>query len=237
MCALHCLLLFFFAVGHAINRSVQRVTTLYPLHFSRMKDSDNNGNEEWQTVSTTQKQDRASRVTQIPEWFQTLAAPNEETTFEPFVFMLMGLPGSGKSTIAEKLQELEPWKYVRVNQDTLGDRKKCLKVAQRALSQNKCPIIDRCHVSFMNRNPFYEMAQSLNVPVDILIVDVPQAICMERCRRRQNHPTVSPNDAGWILGNMRKDWELPGGNEQARQIWTISGIEDPRFPELIRRLL
>lgn len=201
-----------------------------------MEDNNGHDNKEWQTVFTIQKRNRAPSLKQIPEWFQTLEAP-KEASFEPYVLMLMGLPGSGKSTIAEKLQELEPWKYMRVNQDTLGDRKTCLKVAKQALNQNKCPIVDRCHVSFMNRKPFYELAQSFGVPVDILIVDVPESVCLERCRRRQNHPTVSPSDASWVLERIRKDWELPGGNEKPRQIWTICGIEDPLCPELIRRLL
>ncbi len=201
-----------------------------------MEDNYNHEDNDWRTVAKP-KQNRVARSQQLPDWFQSLKAPDKESHFEPYVLMLMGLPGAGKSTIAEKLQELEPWKYVRVNQYTLKHRKACLRVAKEALSENKCPIIDRCHVQFMNRKPFYELAEAFRVPVDLLIIDAPQSVCLERCRRRQNHPTLSPNDASRIIGGCQKDWELPGGNENARQMWTISGIDDPRFPDLSRRLL
>ena len=200
-----------------------------------MEGANNYDNKDLRTVSDI-KLGNALRSRQLPECFQTLKAP-DETDFEPYVLMLMGLPGSGKSTIADKLQELEPWKYVRVNQDTLGDRHACLKLAEQVLSERKCPVIDRCHASFKNRKPFHQLAKSLDVSVDILIVDAPFSICLERCQLRQDHPTVSLAEASRILGCVRKEWKLPGKNENARQTWTISGIEDPRFPQLCRQLL
>ncbi|GAX27887.1 hypothetical protein FisN_21Hh237 [Fistulifera solaris] len=201
-----------------------------------MEDNYDQEDNDWRTVAPS-KRNRVARLQPLPLWFQSLEAPNKETQFEPYILMLMGLPGAGKSTIAEKLHELEPWKYVRVNQDTLKNREACLKVAKKALSENKCPIIDRCHVQFINRKPFYELAESFHVPVDLLIIDAPYSACLERCRRRQNHPTLSPDDAGWVITKFQKDWEMPVGNEKIRQIWTISGIDDPRFPDLFRRLL
>lgn len=193
-------------------------------------------NGEWQTVSVPTKK-RTCRQQQLPEWFQELEPPHQ-IPFQPFMLLLMGLPGSGKSTIAEKLQELESWKYVRVNQDTLGDRHSCLKLAKRALDENKCPIIDRCHASLTNRRPFYELAKSCNVPVDVLIVNAPHSVCLERCQRRHDHPTVSSNDAKKVLAFVRKEWKLPNENEEhIRHFWTISGIDDPQFPDVFQHSL
>lgn len=227
------------------------LTTLYLFLFDftatkngcRMRSSHtsaNNSNSninEWQTVSAPQKHVRTAPTQQLPSWFQELETPtndaDETTPFEPFMLMLMGLPGSGKSTIAEKLQELEPWKYVRVNQDTLKNRQACLKVAKQALMQRKCCIIDRCHASFENRKPFYQLAESCQVPVDVLIVDAPPAVCLERCRQRHNHPTVSPGDASRVINCVQKDWKLPKGTgENVRNTWTISGIDDPQFLQI-----
>jgi predicted kinase len=176
------------------------------------------------------------QLQQLPEWYQSLEAPSQNT-FEPFVLMLMGLPGSGKSTIADTFVELEPWKYVCVNQDTLGDRHACLKLAEQVLSENKCPIIDRCHASFKNRIPFYELSKSFNVPVGIVIFDAPYTVCVQRCRERYDHPTVSSDEASKIVGCARKDWKLPGKSDNVRHVWTFSVIEDAKFPKLFRRLL
>ncbi|GAX10530.1 hypothetical protein FisN_21Lh237 [Fistulifera solaris] len=184
-------------------------------------------NEGLQSVSDLKKIGELQHQ-QLPEWFQTLKIPSQ-TNFEPYVLMLMGLPGSGKSTIAEKL--------VDVNQDTLGDRRACLKLAEQVLSENKCPIIDRCHASLKNRKPFYELAQSLHVPVDILILDATYTVCVQRCHERHDHPTVLSDEASKIVGCVRKDWKLPGKNDNVRHVWTVSGIEDAKLPKLFRGLL
>ena len=41
--------------------------------------------------------------------------------------------GSGKSTLATQVEALYPRHFVRVNQDSLGSRAKCEKLAKQAL--------------------------------------------------------------------------------------------------------
>lgn len=71
----------------------------------------------------------------------------------------MGVPGSGKSTFAK---QLIPYGYVRVNQDDLGNRKKCERVAKQALDQGKSVVVDRCNFDFPQRKTWINMAYEYN---------------------------------------------------------------------------
>lgn len=54
---------------------------------------------------------------------------------------LKRLRGSGKSTLATQLEGLYPAHYVRVNQDSLGNRQKCEALTQRALREVSCCLL------------------------------------------------------------------------------------------------
>jgi bifunctional polynucleotide phosphatase/kinase len=49
------------------------------------------------------------------------------------VIICVGMPASGKSSFTKKI--FEPNGYVRVNQDTLKTKEKCVKACQVALDQ------------------------------------------------------------------------------------------------------
>jgi hypothetical protein len=53
--------------------------------------------------------------------------------------LFVGSPGAGKSTFYEKI--LKSLGYIRINQDTLKTRDKCLKVAAEHLSEGKSVAI------------------------------------------------------------------------------------------------
>ena len=70
--------------------------------------------------------------------------------------VLVGIPGSGKSTFARELMvgapQLQPGrKWCRVSQDVLGSRRRCLSVATQALSNGQHVIIDRCNFDEVQR--------------------------------------------------------------------------------------
>uniref|UniRef100_A0A6C0K1M7 Uncharacterized protein n=1 Tax=viral metagenome TaxID=1070528 RepID=A0A6C0K1M7_9ZZZZ len=75
--------------------------------------------------------------------------------------LLMGNPGSGKSTTAAALAAKG---YVHVEQDLTKTKEASLKAAKAALKTGKSVIIDATHGSETNRQPY----QSLGVPVRIL---------------------------------------------------------------------
>jgi predicted kinase len=145
------------------------------------------------------------------------------------VLLLVGYPGSGKSTLAECLCRVQPWKFVRVNQDELGSRQKCLNCVQRILSPHispqqqqqqqqqqqhqlgYCPIIDRCNLSQDQRRYFTQLAQSQRVAVDVVVLQlVDIETCIRRAQARTNHPTLTdPRAIPGIVRGMQRDYQKP----------------------------
>lgn len=136
--------------------------------------------------------------------------PNDvNTQFEPFLLLLVGIPGSGKSTFASSLEEALPWKYVRVNQDTLGTRQACEAAARQALQQHKCPVIDRCNFNIKQRQPFLDVAKECSVPVDCVVFNYSLDTCVARCQQRKAHETIVPAQAPAICQRMMRGFLPP----------------------------
>ena len=157
------------------------------------------------------------------------------------VLLLVGLPGSGKSTLAEALCRARPHRYVRVNQDTLGNRKKCVQLARRTLLQNgQCPIIDRCNASVSQRQHWTALAQEVagGAPVDCVVLDVSDEECWRRCQCRQNHPTLPPHQARGIIRVMQREWQMPSAPvEGFRSVTIVQQKDQEDLPNLVDRLL
>lgn len=75
--------------------------------------------------------------------------PNREVKIMlPQVLIMVGVPGSGKSTIANQLVEMG---WERVNQDELGTRRVCETRMESALQRGKSIVIDRCNFDISQR--------------------------------------------------------------------------------------
>ena len=155
------------------------------------------------------------------------------------VLLLVGLPGSGKSTLAEALCRARPHRYVRVNQDTLGNRKKCVQLARRTLLQNgQCPIIDRCNASVSQRQHWTALAQEVGAPVDCVVLDVSDEECWRRCQCRHNHPTLPPHQSRGIIRAMQREWQMPSAPvEGFRSVTIVQQKDQEDLPNLVDRLL
>lgn len=97
-------------------------------------------------------------------WIDALPAnypppPDGVPPLPPSLLLLVGLPGAGKSTLADALCRCRPNRYVRVNQDLLGSRSACVAAVQTALADGKCPIVDRCNMSIAQRRVFLDLLQ------------------------------------------------------------------------------
>mmetsp|Transcript_11675 Transcript_11675/g.14506 ORF Transcript_11675/g.14506 Transcript_11675/m.14506 type:complete len:262 (-) Transcript_11675:167-952(-) len=198
----------------------------------------------WETVPKRrsrkhkpQQQQRQRRVDPPVPTIDYVPPTERNTNFPPSLILLIGVPGSGKTTFAQLLQKAKPWKYVRVSQDELGHRRDCEYLARRVLSSScrhqrekndapaddavvvvppKIPIIDRCHVNPPQRKYFLDIAKEFNVPVDGVWFrhdgdgdDDCVELCVERCRRRARHPTVRSGDAREVVTRMVEDFVPP----------------------------
>jgi tRNA uridine 5-carbamoylmethylation protein Kti12 len=199
--------------------------------------------EEWDTVTKKEKKERDLHLQRGPPvWMLELTyrpppplQPADVLAIaqQPKILLLVGLPGSGKSTVAETLCRVLPWKYVRVNQDELGSRQACLLLTETVLRENKCPVIDRCNISKQQRQYF----TVLNVPVDCLVLSrcTPET-CVRRCKARQDHPTLRHNDVERVLRQMTAQWQMPNAaTEGFRSVTTI--VDEATLQSVVNGLL
>ncbi|KAF8971833.1 hypothetical protein BDZ97DRAFT_1901496 [Flammula alnicola] len=85
-------------------------------------------------------------------------------TQENDLFMLVGLPGSGKSWFSKSLMARDPSKWLHISQDDSGSRDSCETEIGR-LPSSKHVLLDRCNTS---------------------------QLCTSRAQRRAGHPTLPP---------------------------------------------
>lgn len=149
---------------------------------------------------------------------KVLTAPTQGNTNVPlaknsgvFMLLLVGLPGSGKTTLACRLLEEWPDKFVRINQDELGTRRECERLTRDALSAGKCPVIDRCNFDKSQRQKFVSIAKefSADTLVYCIVLDVDRKECIDRCRRRTGHPTIKPAEATKIISMVASQYKPP----------------------------
>ncbi|KAG0216735.1 hypothetical protein BGX33_012241 [Mortierella sp. NVP41] len=115
------------------------------------------------------------------------------------VVLLVGPPGSGKSTFAKALTKVFP-NFVRINQDDLGDRAACEELTMSALqanSRSQSVVIDRCNFDQDQRKVWINIAAQLKVPeVDVIIMDTEFYQCKKRILARTDHPTQVEGSQG-----------------------------------------
>ena len=79
-------------------------------------------------------------------------APAGPATPKPLLLVLVGIPGSGKSTLSARLRA-EGWAVV--SQDVLGDRRSCEAAMARHLREGRNTVIDRCSLGQLHRASFW----------------------------------------------------------------------------------
>jgi predicted kinase len=131
---------------------------------------------------------------------------------------------TGKSTFSKALEQAMPYKFARINQDDLGSRRHCEERARLALSEGKCPVIDRCNFDADQREKFIKIAHELEVPVDCIVFEMETLVtvdeCIKRCRERRGHPTIQPGEAKGVVIGMAKQMKTPKliGNKEGIRI-------------------
>ncbi|KXL43394.1 MAG: hypothetical protein FE78DRAFT_152389 [Acidomyces sp. 'richmondensis'] len=93
----------------------------------------------------------------------------------PELVLFCGSPGAGKSTWYWTY--LEPLGYVRVNQDILKSREKCMKMASQYLEEGKSVVVDNTNADIETRVAWVEKAKKLKVPVRLVHFSAPKKLC------------------------------------------------------------
>ncbi|KAF7845305.1 Transcription factor bHLH140 [Senna tora] len=137
--------------------------------------------------------------------------PKEEKLL---LVILVGAPGSGKSTFCEEVMRSSTRPWVRICQDTIGNGKagnksQCLSSAAGALKDGKSVFIDRCNLDREQRSGFVELGGA-QVDVHAVVLDLPAKLCISRSVKRTGHEgNLQGGKAAAVVNRMLQKKELP----------------------------
>jgi len=146
------------------------------------------------------------------------------------VVVLCGLPGSGKSTLAGELSSRLGWSVV--NQDALGSRQACMKMARACLKEKEsCVVIDRCNVDVKQRSVWVQLAMhDFGFGADALgciWLDVSVDECEQRVMRRFGHSTLPAQASSKpVIHGFAESWQSPSSEEGFVRVWRMSSSVD-----------
>ncbi|KAJ6520438.1 ATP dependent DNA ligase [Mycena sanguinolenta] len=105
------------------------------------------------------------------------------------LFMLVGLPGSGKSWFSQALRARDPAGWSRISQDDSGSRASC----ESAISHAKGRVLlDRCNTAATDRKIWLDLASNWAVSPVCIWFDYDKSLCESRAQMRAGHPTLPP---------------------------------------------
>jgi bifunctional polynucleotide phosphatase/kinase len=122
---------------------------------------------------------------------------NKTKTFElaciplsdkPEIIIMMGYPGSGKSTIAEKICKND--NYIHITGDIYKTSSKMKKASLEYISQSKSIVFDATHSSVKKRKEFTELGKLYNYNVKCIHVTTSLDISYKRNKSRCDEKQV-----------------------------------------------
>lgn len=136
--------------------------------------------------------------------------------------MLVGIPGSGKSTFSKNLIQASGSKirWHRISQDELGNRRTCEAAARKSLSSNCHTIIDRCNFDTQQRRTWFNIAREYKAFVTVCVLLPPFKVCLQRALERRNHEgkvdalAMGVKKVTTIVKSMQKKLVLPLSTEE-----------------------
>ena len=162
---------------------------------------------------------------------QSPTAPNpleERSSPLPVMLILVGLPGSGKSSFCSSLIDKTSecgHRWVRVNQDSIragqrGTRQECLSAATAAVQKGYSVLIDRTNCTPDQRQDFIKLARGLGLSngVHCLVFDLPRKVCADRAAQRSDHEGgVQDKRAYGVVGKLAKQMQACGPPNEAKE--------------------
>ena len=154
-------------------------------------------------------------------------------SIKPEVVMMVGVQGSGKSTVArEWLAKANP-NYVVLSNDKLGGRDKTLAALRTNLKSGNSCVIDNTHVDVEARRKFLEVAKELKYPVRAFIMTTTfehakhNNIFREIIDTSKEHAKIGEP----LLHQYKNKYQAPSINEGFDEVVKINFVPEFKFEE------
>mmetsp|Transcript_38441 Transcript_38441/g.63701 ORF Transcript_38441/g.63701 Transcript_38441/m.63701 type:complete len:199 (-) Transcript_38441:322-918(-) len=160
------------------------------------------------------------------------------------LLVLVGIPGSGKSTFARRViadATAMPMRmrWQRISQDVLGSRGSCIAAAQCALDAGDHLIIDRCNFNVLQREHWLNLRGAAGAHCVAVFLDVPQHEALRRVLGRLTHEggvdsdSMSERKIRSIIARMYNDLCPPQLVEGFDEVH-VCRSDEPEFSERAR---
>ncbi|KAJ3034405.1 hypothetical protein HDV00_005061 [Rhizophlyctis rosea] len=179
-------------------------------------------------ANTTSKEARANAKAAK----EALKRRKQQAKRAPRFVICVGLPGSGKSSFANALEESQGG-WVRICQDDLGSRSACETLLgenlRKANAGHSRIVIDRCNVEKKEREEWLALMMRPD-PKQCACVyfDVDADTCKRRVADREDHPTIPKGRGAKIVDGFAKRLEVPLKVEGFGEVCVVRTFEDAR---------
>lgn len=112
-----------------------------------------------------------------------------EISLEPEIIIMVGYPGSGKTTIAQDICKSENYIHLK-GDDFKSNTPKMIKASQEYLNDNKSIVFDATNSGEKKRALYIAIAQKYDYPVRCIHVSTPLGISYKRNKCRQDKKQV-----------------------------------------------
>ncbi|KAI0327684.1 hypothetical protein GY45DRAFT_1355577 [Cubamyces sp. BRFM 1775] len=120
------------------------------------------------------------------------------------LLLLVGLPGSGKSTFCRMLTARSPRQWTYISQDESRSRSACETALGHARRGTRV-LVDLCNVARAGREAWLALAAHWAAAPVCVWFDYPATLCESRAQNRAGHPTLPPG------GQVRRAMEQMKG--------------------------
>ena len=131
------------------------------------------------------------------------------------LLMMVGLPGTGKSSIVDTLQQLLPSVLVATDAVRTQIRQTpmytaaemmivyevCYGLIEKRLKQGQRVVFDGSNYLAVHRDYLFDLARRNGAPVAVCTVQAAQEVIRQRLNQRQNrgHDAIDKSDADWVV--------------------------------------